>query len=854
MVEGPDLRSLGFAEYSGIAVGDSPTLTASRDGLGNQLGVGMPHEPMMCAFLIISFLATCYGYGLLLCRLCALGRSTDMGYTAAAGMAVLVFLGGILNAAGWAFGWVIDALIGLGLVPLVIRSAAVVRHREDRSKFASSLRMELLEPGLWVAVLALVFSAITIVPTTTFNPHDDLTQYLLRPLLMLQSGSLNGNWFDSTGADSMGAQSWLQAFLLNYLPITYADVFDDVICLPLCCLVVTYLGRLLGAPKLQRFLAALCVVFMDPVQVNTSAKYSLTLMMLGLTVSLLLFSERYFGGGIEAKPAFLRFVPVVLFGSAAVALKFTTVVVCVALALTIVVAAAIWFRKWRDVATLVLVSALTSVVMVGPWIAAFRTNYLAIFSAPDFPLADPKLGMNTGLLWDGFAQMISVDAIQFGQRGLISSGYMFLAAGTALHAVLRLTRGRAGCAPADAFTLLIICIAAVASYLVSAFLIPWGLLRYAEPIFMAVVPAAILYLFARLSLVVGLMPVHLVVVTGVFWGAILLANAYSLISRVGVAWTGNTALLFGREASFRAGIGDMFTATTMEKVRAAQSYIPPGKKMLASIAMPTDLDFGRNPGYAMFMASLVSPWFGDLGGMTPAEVRDYLMTFGIEYILWQDSGAWIIPAKRIEEVYTRSPYAMIRKTATNFLAIYHALNAGMGPTTFRNANFQVVRLDPSYSPTRTPLSYEIGQSIDFTTDGYNPYLLSGWAAPEPPGTWTISEVAQLRLELGRRPSSDLMLKARLTPYIFAQHPAISVAVEVNGGEVGVWRMTAMTPTTECVIIPGHFVANGAADIRLRIDAPVIPKAYGLSSDTRPLGVLVRSMILETVSDDKECSG
>jgi hypothetical protein len=810
----------------------------------------MPHEPMMCVSLIIGFLAACYGYGLVLCRLCAIDRSTDIGYTASAGIAVLVFFGGILNAVGWAFGWAIDALAGLGLVPLIIRSAALFRHRQDRSKFSSSLRMELLEPGLWVSVLALVFSAITIVPTTTFNPHDDLTQYLLRPLLMLQSGSLDGNWFDSTGADSMGAQSWMQAFFLNHLPITYTDVFDDIICFPLCCLVVIFVGRLLDASRLQRSLAALCIVVMDPVQVNTSSKYSQTLMVLGLIASLILFFKRYFGQEPEARLPYRTFWPVVLFGSAALALKFSIAPFYLALSLTILLATATYFRHWCDVAALTLVAALSIAITFGPWIAVFRTNYLAIFSAPSFPLAGPKFGTITPSVSYAFEQMISYDLVQFGQHGLVSTGFMLLSGGTALIAVFRLRRRPASCTPTNAISLAIIGISTVVFYLSGAFTFPWGVLRYAQPVFMAVVPVAVLYLLKGKSLTGGSMRLPIVAGTALLWGFILLTGARSLASRIDRAWTAHTALLFGKEPSFRASLANQFSSETAARVRGIQDHVPPGKKMLAAIIMPTDLNFERNPGYAMFLASLASPWFGELGGMTPADVRDYLMKLGVEYVLWQRSGEWVLSAQQMEEQRARSPNAMFWRTAVNFLAVYRALDLGMGPILYRSGDFEVIKLESSYQSAHF---YRTGQNIDFTVGGSNPYRVSGWGSPEEPGTWTISKDAQLRFEFGQPPSSDLTLRADLTPYVVAQHPETSVAVEVDGEKVGVWRMTVMTPMVKCVVIPSHIVRNGVADVTLHIDAPAPPAAYGLSSDDRHLGVLIRSIILETGSGEKECT-
>ena len=239
--------------------------------------------------------------------------------------------------------------------------------------------------------------------------------------------------------------------------------------------------------------------------------------------------------------------------------------------------------------------------------------------------------------------------------------------------------------------------------------------------------------------------------------------------------------------------------------------------------------------------------------MTPADVRDYFMKLGVEYVIWQRSGEWVISAQQMEEQRARSPNVMFWRTAVNFLAVYHALDLGMGPILYRNGDFEVVKLDRSYRPKHSILSYKVDQDVDFTVGGFNPYLVSGWASPEEPGTWAIAKAAQLRFEFDQPPSSDLTLRADLTPYVVAQHPETSVTVEVNGEEVGVWRMTSMTPMVKCVVIPSRIVRNGVADVALHIDAPAPPAAYGLSSDDRHLGVLIKSMILATGSGEKECA-
>src|SRR6266850_2738484 len=130
------------------------------------------------------FLMSAIGYGSLLSRWCFAGYRIDVAFAAAVGVAILVFMGGILNALELAFGSSIDALLSAGVILFVAQNVRTVVHPDQRARLVVQCR-DSLEPGLWLAAAVFVFSAIWVVPTTGFNPHDDLTQYLFRPYHML---------------------------------------------------------------------------------------------------------------------------------------------------------------------------------------------------------------------------------------------------------------------------------------------------------------------------------------------------------------------------------------------------------------------------------------------------------------------------------------------------------------------------------------------------------------------------------------------------------------------------------------------------------------------------------------------
>lgn len=240
------------------------------------------------------FLTSTLGYGRFAGKILGADKRLGYGYEAALGLATLAFLGGIVNAVGQAYGLVVDMVFGFGTLLLIAQNRRNLRPPVVGTRALAVLRKNKADPVIWVAAALFVLTGIWIVPTFILNPHDDLTQYLLRPIIMMQTGTLGGNWFDNTGLDSLGSQSWMQAFFMNHLPLTYADALDNMICLPLSCFMVGGLGMMVRASRARTVMAVVAVICINPVQVNTSAKYSLVLMLMGAIGAVILFAQRHF--------------------------------------------------------------------------------------------------------------------------------------------------------------------------------------------------------------------------------------------------------------------------------------------------------------------------------------------------------------------------------------------------------------------------------------------------------------------------------------------------------------------------------------------------------------------------------
>ncbi len=142
---------------------------------------------LFCALAVLS----CFGWGRAAGRI--EGGALAWPVTAALGVAVVVWLGGVLNLAGLAYGWALDAVAaaGLGLAGL-----ALWRDRPARSHPAGAASALAV---LALALVPAVFAAVTLVPTTLFDFVDDFSKYLAYPVRMLATGTLAGATLTSMG-------------------------------------------------------------------------------------------------------------------------------------------------------------------------------------------------------------------------------------------------------------------------------------------------------------------------------------------------------------------------------------------------------------------------------------------------------------------------------------------------------------------------------------------------------------------------------------------------------------------------------------------------------------------------------
>lgn len=128
-----------------------------------------------------------------------------------------------------------------------------------------------------------------------------------------------------------------------------------------------------------------------------------------------------------------------------------------------------------------------------------------------------------------------------------------------------------------------------------------------------------------------------------------------------------------------------------------------------------------------------------------------------------------------------------------------------------------------------------------------PFLGPGWSLMEPIGRWSDGPEAELRFAV---PDSmrgrDLTIELKGAGFVppGSGDQVVSVATE-SGDTLARWRMGA-NPATYAATIPARDIgASGAVGLRIRIAAPLSPKAAGLGgNDTRQLGFWLETITLE----------
>ncbi len=122
-------------------------------------------------------------------------------------------------------------------------------------------------------------------------------------------------------------------------------------------------------------------------------------------------------------------------------------------------------------------------------------------------------------------------------------------------------------------------------------------------------------------------------------------------------------------------------------------------------------------------------------------------------------------------------------------------------------------------------------------------LQSGWSDPELNGTWTIGEEAVVDLELIDPPrSGETMLHLNVIPFLHDQRTSRKIDVLINGSFIGSQQL--MNTHEEQIVMPTDAaMLRQKTTLSIKIECPERPRQLNLSTDSRQIGIKVRSIKL-----------
>ena len=592
------------------------------------------------------FLFACYGWGYAITRCSTFCKKDNFVFLSVVGIVCLVFLGGILNLARLAYPVALGILLLAGLTFFVIRYSSGARvwltARQAGSLVTPGRLAQILEHNLPLAILiaAIVFYALMLLPSATFNITDDLQTYIPRPLRMLQTGTLTGDRLETLGIDSLGGQSFLHGFVLLGFPIEYLLGFDAVFCFALAGLLLIVIGSKFNLHWSYKASAIFVFIIINPRTANITAVYIASVIILGLSYASCLLLDQMEESGDGAIPKMMAGILGLLFAGL-VALKITFVSYALAY-FTIFFLGLLLLRQGKQnvpkICGLVLLSAFIALL---PWLALHAATYASAIQAGLYsptPTTENGFSIPKG----NIAALFSASSLRYGDS-LLSYGIIVLVlAAVGCYALFITFYSKV--APLQRGYFLVVfssCTAGVICYFFNGlFIYPGVSVRYSSPVIVATLPFALLAVAmtipntshttkllnpsgTRMAIIL-LLPLLIIIP---FWN--------HFISRIERIYHEHAMLMFPIDDHYIEHVHYLTSSDARQKIHEIQYMTQPDQKILAWISTPIHLDFPRNEIYSITDNSLLNPLLDIPLNSNVGDMIRHLKGQGIRYIMWQ---------------------------------------------------------------------------------------------------------------------------------------------------------------------------------------------------------------------------
>ncbi|MEX3999121.1 DUF6311 domain-containing protein [Paraburkholderia sp. EG285A] len=138
--------------------------------------------------------------------------------------------------------------------------------------------------------------------------------------------------------------------------------------------------------------------------------------------------------------------------------------------------------------------------------------------------------------------------------------------------------------------------------------------------------------------------------------------------------------------------------------------------------------------------------------------------------------------------------------------------------------------------------YPSGKVASFGVAGNsNDFIVEGWSAIEPVGRWTDGSFASLVIYVGKV-TTPVRISFDFIAFTAPSRTQQKVEVLSSGKPIAQWVLGATEVTRDIVIDPAEIESNrGFANVAFRLPDHISPRQAGVSSDTRQLGIFMKSM-------------
>lgn len=184
-------------------------------------------QAFLCVISTSFFYLSMIGWGWWLLKLLKISRPIDISVLAAWGVALSVFLGGIFNifdiiSLFFARSYLFFGALSCVYLTFSFRYSILLSIRTRIHLIAK----DPLTISLFIVLIILLGLRIADAGFKSFNTHDDFYSYLVMPLKMIQSGSIEATAFNERRMSVLGGQSFLHALVISLLDIRYLNVLD----------------------------------------------------------------------------------------------------------------------------------------------------------------------------------------------------------------------------------------------------------------------------------------------------------------------------------------------------------------------------------------------------------------------------------------------------------------------------------------------------------------------------------------------------------------------------------------------------------------------------------------------------